>query len=321
VNSVVICAYTAERWEILNRAVASVARQADGDEIVLVIDHNDGLLARCREQWPELRVVPNRFGQGLSGARNTGICETSGEVIAFLDDDATAHSGWLAALVAPFADPTVGGVGGKVVPAWSEPPPPWLAPEFWWVVGCSYVGQPEQIAEIRNPIGANMALRRSVFADVGGFREEIGRGHLPTGCEETELCIRARAAGYAIWYHPAAVVDHLVGPTRTTLGYFVRRCLGEGSSKSIVSAMAGRQAGLSAERDYLRRTLPAGARRGLRQAVRGPNRLAGLQSAATICAGVAAAGAGFVRGTIAARQNRQPLSDPPRLELSGSRVA
>jgi GT2 family glycosyltransferase len=323
-NSVVVCAYTTDRWDAMCESVESVRRQSVDDEVVLVIDHNDELLARSRARWADVRdvtVVANRFGRGLSGARNTGVTEAAGDIVAFLDDDAIAEPGWLAALTKPFADPAVGGVGGKVLPMWSSIPPKWLPPEFWWVVGCSYVGQPEEIAQIRNPIGANMAFRRSVFDLTGGFREEVGRTGAPgAGCEETELSIRAGAAGFSIWYEPSAVVRHLVGASRTTLAYFLRRCFMEGRSKATVSGLVGHEQALSAERDYVRVTLPAGIVRGLRQLLRGPDRLGGLAMAATICIGVAATGIGFLRGMISARWNRQPAASAPRLPMS-SRAA
>ena len=49
------------------------------------------------------KVVPNTQAKGLSGARNTGTEMASSDVVAYLDDDATAEPGWLQALLAPFA--------------------------------------------------------------------------------------------------------------------------------------------------------------------------------------------------------------------------
>ena len=250
----------------------------------------------------------------MSGARNTGVAQTTGDVIAFLDDDATADSGWLDALTAGFTDESVGGVGGRILPAWGETPPGWLPPEFWWVVGCSYVGLPSAAQEIRNPIGANMAFTRSVFEKVGGFREEIGRvGSIPLGCEETELSIRARATGFTVWYVPDAIVHHWVPGGRLTLGYFVRRCYAEGLSKAVVSALAGRSDGLASERAYATRTLPRAVRAALIQAVRGPARADGLRRAAAVVAGLLAAGAGFVHGSVVDRKRRTPLGPAPSI--------
>jgi len=315
VTSVVICAYTIKRWDRLQAAVESVELQSDSVDIVIVIDHNDDLLEMAARRWPQHRVVANRFAKGLSGARNTGVTESSGEVIAFLDDDAEAREGWLDRIETAFSEnSSIGGVGGRVEPAWEAQPPGWLPPEFWWVVGCSYVGLPGEGREIRNPIGANMAFSRAVFEKVGGFREEIGRvGTIPLGCEETELSIRAGAAGFSIWYVPEAVVDHWVPADRLTPGYFVRRCHAEGLSKAVVSGLAGRADGLQSERKYVSETLPRAALAAIRQLGRGPRRADNLGRVTALVVGVLAATAGYVRGTVAYRKRQDPLGPAPAL--------
>ncbi|EQD33462.1 glycosyl transferase family 2, partial [mine drainage metagenome] len=73
------------------------------------------------------------------------------------------------------------------------------------MVGCSYLGQPEQVSEVRNLLGSNMSVRREVFERVGMFSDSLGRlGKNPTGCEETELCIRAAhgVPGGKVLYDP-----------------------------------------------------------------------------------------------------------------------
>src|SRR6202034_1540897 len=85
VCSVIICAYTAERWDDTMRAVASVqAQQPDAKEIFLVVDHNPELLARLAEALPGVRVVANTYERGSSGARNTGVALATGDIVAFL---------------------------------------------------------------------------------------------------------------------------------------------------------------------------------------------------------------------------------------------
>ncbi len=320
--SVVICAYDTNRWELLRRAVGSVESQAVAAEILIVIDHNDELLNLSKKEWPHHLVVANRHSKGLSGARNTGVSESTRPIVAFLDDDAAADSGWLAGLASGFDGAEVGGVGGRVLPVWTSPAPGWFPPEFLWVVGCSYLGQPTTVAQIRNPIGANMAFRTAVFERTGGFREEVGRiGALPLGCEETELSIRARRSGFSIWYRPDAIVRHVVPAERTTLRYLLRRSMAEGMSKAVVSAMAGREDGLSSERAYVRRTLPSGVRRGLTQGMLGPRRGDGFGQAAAIVGGVVAATIGYVRGTVAHKRDRVQLQDAPALQFTRPRHA
>jgi glycosyltransferase involved in cell wall biosynthesis len=306
--SVIICAYTDRRWPVLVDAVASALAQEPAPlEVVLVIDHNDELLAKARAQFLYdecVVVVANAQRQGLSGARNTGVAKARGDVVAFLDDDAVARPGWLGSLTEAYAsDARVIGTGGVALPRWETGKPEWFPEEFLWVVGCSYVGLPTVPAPIRNPIGANMAFRRAACAEAGGFSHGIGRvGKTPLGCEETELSIRVRAAndGATILQVPSAAVDHLVTAERVAWEYFRRRCWAEGLSKALVTDSVGHDQGLASERTYATRTLPLGVVRGVRDAVRGD--LAGLRRAAAIIAGLTITTAGFVRGTIARRR-------------------
>jgi GT2 family glycosyltransferase len=297
--SVVICAYCERRWDSLVEAVAS-AREQDPvpDEVIVVIDHNDALLARAAGALPEALVVANAESRGLSGARNTGVRHASEAIVVFLDDDASARPGWLAALVRAFEDASVIGVGGVALPVWESYAPAWLPSEFLWVVGCSYRGLPAQRAEIRNPIGANMAFRRAVLERVGGFSDGIGRiGRTPLGCEETELSIRAReATGGRIVQRPDAEVEHLVSDDRASWSYFRRRCWAEGLSKVAVARRVGSDAALASERSYVVRTLPGGVWTGLADAARGDR--AGLARAGAILCGLAITAAGYVRGRL-----------------------
>jgi GT2 family glycosyltransferase len=299
--SVVTCAYTGQRWDALVDAVASAqAQDPPPHEVVVVVDHNDDLLKRAIDEFPRARVFGNEESRGLSGARNTGVRRATGEIVAFLDDDARARPGWLSALARAFEDPTVIGAGGVAAPVWESPAPSWIPAEFLWVIGCSYRGLPSTAAEIRNPIGANMAFRRAVLERVGGFADGIGRvGRTPLGCEETELSIRARAAtGGRIVQIPDAQVDHRVSPDRTRWRYFRRRCWAEGLSKAIVSRSVGSDAALESERSYVTRTLPTGVGRGLADALRGDR--SGVARSLAIVIGLMITVAGYLVGLLAA---------------------
>jgi GT2 family glycosyltransferase len=300
--SVLICAYTEDRWSDLVAAVESVQRQTLLPcEIIVVIDHNPGLLKRVREQIPGVIAVENTERRGLSGARNSGVAAAQGQVIAFLDDDAVATPDWLMVLSEGWTDPQVLGVGGAITPLWSEAEPSWLPEEFYWVVGCTYRGVPPAVATIRNPIGANMSFRREVFATVGGFRSGIGRvGTRPMGCEETELCIRARQhwPERVFLYHPHARVWHRVPGKRADWRYFCSRCYAEGLSKAKVTRCVGARDGLASERSYVLRTLPQGVLRGVMDAflLRKPT---GLLRAGAIVVGLVTTMIGYLVGAVA----------------------
>ena len=319
--SVVICAYTLDRWDDLSRAVQSCVEQSlKPDEIIVVIDHNDELLVRAKLELAGATVLANRSTKGLSGARNTGVAASSGHVIAFLDDDAFADVEWLEQLTLPLADPTVVGVGGWIVPEWPDSAPPWFPETFYWVLGCSYSGLPDNNATIRNPIGASMAMRRRIFETVGGFSSGLGRiGRNPLGCEETELSIRycARSPKERFVLCRSAVVHHRVPASRLTWRYFWTRCWAEGLSKAAVSTLVGSGSGLSAERGHVLRSLPREVVRSVRELKSAPR--VALVRLALIVAGTALAVAGLVRGRVALR--RTPLTiGVAELDLSNKRV-
>lgn len=306
--SVIICAYTEDRWDTLSDAIIEAKRQLrPGDELLVVVDHNERLLERCRTALPGVVVVPNAYERGLSGARNTGIAASHGGIVVFLDDDAVPEPGWLPALRAPYADAAVTGVGGTALPAWGDDGPPcWWPEEYLWVVGCSYRGLPTRPAQVRNFIGANMSFRRDGFDQFGGFIQGLGRvGTLPMGCEETELAIRLRQArpDAVLLHQPAARVRHHVTRSRRSPRYFLRRCWSEGKSKAQVARLVGSDSALSSERTYVTRVLPSAVLRGIADALSG--RPSGLGRSLAVIAGLIVTTAGYL--SVSRRRPPGPL--------------
>lgn len=309
-TSVVVSTYDEKRFDELSACVAGFETQVRPPlETIVVADHNEALLERARKAFPAARVIPNRRPRGLAGARNSGIDAAAGEIIAFVDDDARAEPEWLRELEACFEDPRTVGAGGALLPRWEGPEPSWLPREFYWVFGCSYTGLPERLGPVRNPIGANMAVRASVLREVGGFREGGGEGAADAPSEihargvvraagnipdDTDLAIRVKQhLPEAVWlYQPSARVLHTVTPERTTFAYFRRRCYEEGVGKANLSRYVGAEEGLSSERRYLTRVLPLGVLRGIQDALRGDG--AGALRSAAIVVGLLATAAGFL---------------------------
>ena len=143
-----------------------------------------------------------------------------------------------------------------------------------------------------------MSLRKEVFQNVGAFRSGMGRiGTLPFGCEETELCIRAsqRFPDRKFVYIFSARVTHNVPALRGKFKYFCARCYAEGISKALVTHLVGGQDGLSSERTYTFKTLPAGIGRGIWDAIRFQD-LTGFGRAGAILIGLALTTLGYLVG-------------------------
>ncbi|MQY03191.1 glycosyltransferase family 2 protein [Actinomadura macrotermitis] len=317
--SVVICAYTEERWDDVHAAVASVRGQEHpAEEIIVVVDHNPALHARLKRSLADAVVVENREGRGLSGGKNTGVAVARGDVVAFLDDDAVAAPGWLAGMARHYADPRVAGVGGLTLPLWpgsttsaelvaapvpaaTGTRPGWFPEEFDWTVGCTYRGL--HPGPVRNVMGGNASFRREMFPLAGGFDSRIGRTFhkRPLGCEETEFCIRLRqrCPDAELLYDDEAVIWHRVPPLRARFAYFRQRCYAEGLSKALVTASVGSADGLSSERTHALVTLPRGALRGVTDGLKGD--LAGFGRAGAIVLGLAWTAWGYATGLYTAR--------------------
>ena len=293
----IICTFDEDRLTGLRKSLSAIGEQLPRpDEIILVVNDNPSLADTLRSTISGVRVLENDR-QGISHARDLGAGAATAEILAFIDDDATPRPGWLAGLVRPFADDRVMMTSGRIEPRWETHQPRWFPPEFLWVVGCSYRGLPEDGATLRNPIGASMAIRRSVVEATGSFESHLGRiGTDGSGCEETEFAIRAHRLlpGRTVTYVTTSVVDHYVPEHRTSLSYFTRRCWKEGRSKAILVALSSAEEGLSAERAFLRSTIV----RGLATTARRPARWDRLGA---MVLGLVATGGGYLVGRITLR--------------------
>jgi glycosyltransferase involved in cell wall biosynthesis len=292
-----------DRWDDIMAGMHALAQQTVSPlETILVVDHNDLLLARARDTFPDVRVMENPRTGGASGARNTGIAHAKGSIIAFVDDDARPEQDWIEHLLSAYDAPSVMAVGGVASPVWPSRRPDHLPPELDWIVGCTYRGQATVRTDVRNLWGCNMSVRREAFDRVGTFDEEIGRiGLIPIGCEETELCIRIhqQVPGARVVFEPRALVHHRVTPLRTTWAYLRTRSNAEGVSKAAIGALVGPEDAISVEIDYVKRVLTRGLLREVGRGLRGHS--SGFRGAAGIVTCVWLTGIGYLRGRMGHR--------------------
>ncbi len=309
--SVIICTHTDERWDDLVAAVESAQRQEPPpSQVIVVVDHNPGLLQRVREFITGVIATANTGARGVSEARNSGVAVSNGNILVFLDDDAIALPGWLAGHCTSYENAAVLGVGGSIEPMWLDGKPSWFPEEFNWAVGGSYKGMPQVKSVVRNVFSGNMSIRRDVFESIGGFRSGFGKVGARSCPEDTDLCIRANQKWrHGIWlYEPKARIQHRVPGKRATLKYFLWRSYNEGWGKAHLSKLVGRSDGMSAEYRHAFVVLPQGVLRGFAETFFRRD-LSGVARSAAILVGLVWAAVGYLGGLNEVRTHRLVLNE------------
>ncbi|HEY0118694.1 MAG TPA: glycosyltransferase family 2 protein [Cellulomonas sp.] len=189
------------------------AQTRPADEVVVVDSSPDGRTRDVVAGFPGVRYLRNDLGRGHTAAsRAIGVGAVGTDVVAFVDDDAYAEPGWLAAILAPYDDPDVAAVGGRALN--DQPGEQDVGLDEIGLLrrdgtlSGNFAADPGHDVEVDHLLGANMSVRSSVVAELGGIRDLY-----PGTClrEETDIQLRMRHAGYRIVFTPAAVVEHVAG--------------------------------------------------------------------------------------------------------------
>ena len=254
--SVVICTYTLNMYEHFCEAADSVLAQTYDDvEIVVIVDGTPDVYERVIDDYgdrEDMIINCNDENLGLLQSRNRGAEIASGDVVAFIDDDAIADEVWVERLVRAYEEKDAIAAGGKMVPKWVTERPSFLPEEFYWLVGVTHRGFADGSGEVRNTFGSNISFRTSVFEELGGFDVDIGgrKGDKNLQGGETELCARMRQEyGHGVWYDPEAEVAHKVFDYRTKLWWLIDRAFWQGYSKRAMESFVDDEGG--EERTFL----------------------------------------------------------------------
>ena len=242
--SVIVCTWN--RAEMLADTLMSWRNVAPADgavELVIIDNASTDDTARVCEAFrhdaPGRTRVIHEPRAGLSFARNRGLAESTGELVAFVDDDIYFDPAWLRAVLDAFhAHPEAGAIGGRSIPVFETARPRWVHDSMMVYYGSTNSG--DQLRPMRfpeHPFGVNMALRRDVFDRVGGFRTDLGRiGSSLLSNEEKDLFYRVHAAGIASLYVPDAVIHHRVPAERVSKAWLLRRAYWQGISNVVFDA-------------------------------------------------------------------------------------
>jgi glycosyltransferase involved in cell wall biosynthesis len=242
--SVVLCTYSSERYQHFREAAQSVLEQTYPEvELIVVVDGTKSVFHRTEEDLGETSNAVLHFNEqnrGLLESRNTGAEIASGDIVAFLDDDAVADHQWIEQLVAAFESHQAYAAGGRITPEWVAGEPDFLPEEYYWLIGVTYRGFPEDPGWVRNTFGSNLAFRRKVFLDLGGFDPAIGgrQGDANLQGGETELSTRLQARyDEQVYYDPQAIVEHKIFDYRTKPRWLYNRAFWQGYSKRAMTVI------------------------------------------------------------------------------------
>ena len=244
--SIVITSYTADRIRDIYELLDSIKAQTYADiEIIFLAERSEGLYDMVQTYGekaaiPNMKVLFNQNGAGLSAARNLGVKHTTGDIIGFVDDDVVLYPDWAERMVRSYSNDSIIGVTGPALPLWEELSMQWFPEEFYWIVSCTAWFDVGQVREVRNAWGMNMSFRREAF-DTNLFLDTFGRteGHHESGKkgpvgDDAEFSINLRnRTGKTIVYNPDVKVWHKVYRYRLTPDFIQRQAYWQGYTKAM----------------------------------------------------------------------------------------
>ncbi len=237
--SVIIPTYT--RPQSLLQTLCSLQEQTLANFEIIVVDNAaDSDVERMATEFNHAATVPVRYMPepqlGAHNARHTGAHAAEGDILVFADDDETFAPEWLGAYARAFAEhPEMAAAGGPIRLVWEAPPPAWLL-EFmghartFIILGLLDASDEFCLSPKGGFFSGNMAIRRDVFFQLGGFNpDQVGAFLLGDG--ETGLNRKLWDQGMLVGYVPEAIIYHHIPPQKMTVKFFRRRMANEGAAE------------------------------------------------------------------------------------------
>lgn len=247
-------------YEHFCEAADSVLAQTYDDiELVVIVDGTTEVYESVTDDYSDYEEVVtecNSENIGLLESRNRGAELASGDVVAFIDDDAVADREWIERLVSAYYEENAIAAGGKMTPDWVAGKPSFLPEEFFWLVGVTHRGFTDSPGEVRNTFGSNISFRINAFEELNGFNADIGgrEGEANLQGGETEICARLSSKyGRGVQYDPNAKVAHKVFKYRIAPRWLIDRAFWQGYSKRGMETLLPESAG--EEYNFIRQLL------------------------------------------------------------------
>ncbi len=305
--SIIIPSFSLESYQNLTDAINSLLTQSYAKiEVVVVIHTNKRLYDKMVKLYglqKKVKLIFNEVSLGAYAARNVGIRQAKGDILAFLDDDAVADEKWVETLVSTYKEFDATAVGGKILPVWLPMRPDYFPEELYWLVGVTHKGFAEdKLTEVRNAFGPNMSFKREVFEQVGLFNENLGfskKGTSYIQAGEAEFSLRMTSKfGVGVIYNPEAIVHHKIPVSKARLSLLLKRSLYQGYSKVLLKKWGASPGSISTEKSHLRDLLCKYIPQRIKRVLTGPCRAAEIKQLSVLLCSVVAVGLGFVWGHI-----------------------
>ena len=220
--TIITTSYSIDRLKDILCLLDSIEKQTFHNlETIMVIEgdldlYNEILSYSDREMTLKPIVIFNNSKLGASSARNLGIENAQGEIIAIVDDDVELLPDWAEEMLKTYQDESVIGVTGPALPHWENDSMSWFPDEFSWLWGGTLWNEwGEGTTEVSNVGGMNCSFRREAFEKAGGYLTSLktlqeGGWFQPTG-EEVEFSLRVRrVTKQRIVFNPRVRVYHKV---------------------------------------------------------------------------------------------------------------
>ena len=203
--SIIIVSYNGSIY--LKSCIDSVTGEITIEDEIILVDNasTDGSASLVQENCPQVRIFHNDVNLGFAAACNQGADYANGDILIFLNQDTRVAPGWLAGLLKPLEqDPTLGLVTSKLL-LMSHPDQIHMCGLDIHFTGFSFgrgfmcpsdgYNLPELVGAVS---GASFAIRRCLWDQLEGFDKDLFMYY-----EDTDLCWRARLAGFSSLYSPA----------------------------------------------------------------------------------------------------------------------